>query len=225
MTSSTLKDNGLMPRKTLATQLDRLDEILDGLADSLNDAVSQAVKDAVGLAVQEAVQGVLTEVLTNPELLNKLRPEAVPLGAPLPPAAPLPAVKGPGWLSRLTGLAQGVSGKVVNLAKQTSRKVAQRVSGVWQSVSASLTKASTRVKMLVQGLWAFLRGAAGVACRVRKSLFIALGVGSALGLGCYLAGPVVSSAVSGLAGFIGSLVASTANSLRRAFLGVNIPDA
>src|ERR1700719_4041634 len=126
MTNSTMKDNGRLPRKTLSTQLDRLDEILDGLADNLNDAVAQAVKDAVGMAVQEAVQGVLTEVLSNPELLAKLRPEPIPQAVPIAHAAPPPPVKGPGWLSRLAGAAKGVCGKVANLAKQACHKVAQK---------------------------------------------------------------------------------------------------
>jgi len=212
MTSSITKDNGQLPRKTLSTQLDRLDEILDGLADSLNGAVAQAVKDAVGLAVQEAVQGVLTEVLTNPELLEKLRPE--PVSQPVPPT---PAAQGPGWLSRLAGVAQNMCAKACILARQACGKVAQVACGVWGAVCARAAQTSGRVKVMAQGLGAFLGGAAGVAWQARKPLLIALGVGSALGLGCYLAGPVVSSAVSGFAGFVGSLVASAVNSLRKAF--------
>jgi len=220
MTSSITKDNGHLPRKTLSTQLDRLDEILDGLADSLNGAVAQAVKDAVGLAVQEAVQGVLTEVLTNPELLEKLRPETVPQAVPATPAAP-----GPGWLSRLAGVAKGACAKACNLARQACGKVAQLARAGWAAVNAGVAYVSGRVKMLARALGAFLGSAAGVAWQARKPLLIALGVGSALGLGCYLAGPVVSSAVSGFAGFVGALVASTVNSLRRALLCFDLQDA
>jgi len=220
MTTSTLKENGRLPRKTLSSQLDRLDEILDGLADSLNGAVAQAVKDAVGLAVQEAVQGVLTEVLTNPELLEKLRPEPVPQAVP-----PTPAAQGPGWLSRLAGVAKCACKKACNLAKQACGKVAQEARAGWAAVNAAQAYVCGRVKVLARGLWAFLGGAAGVAWEVRKPLLIALGVGSALVLGCYLAGPVVSSAVSGCAGFVGSLVASAVNSLRHALLGFDTLDA
>ena len=42
-------------RKSLASQIDRLDALLDGLADGLNGAVAQAVQVAVALAVREAV--------------------------------------------------------------------------------------------------------------------------------------------------------------------------
>jgi len=220
MTNPITKDNGSLPRKTLSTQLDRLDEILDGLADSLNGAVAQAVKDAVGLAVQEAVQGVLTEVLTNPELLEKLRPQPVPQVSP-----PTPAPQGPGWLSRLAGAAKGACAKACNLARQACGKGAQLARAGWAAVKAGVAYVSGRVKMLVRALGAFLGSAAGVAWQARQPLLLALGVGSALGLGCYLAGPVVSSAVSGLAGFVSSLVASAVNSLRRALLGLDFQNA
>lgn len=49
----------------------------------------------------------------------------------------------------------------------------------------------------------------------RQPLFIALGVGTLVGVGCCYAGPVLASAMSGLAGFAGSLVLSALNSLLR----------
>src|SRR5262245_9810386 len=61
-------------RKSLAEQIDRLDQILDGLADSLNEAVAAAVQQAVGEAVAAAVQAAVVEVLTNPELQKRLHP-------------------------------------------------------------------------------------------------------------------------------------------------------
>jgi hypothetical protein len=70
-------------RKTLASQIDRLDSILDGLSEALSESVSTAVQEAVSLAVKEAVQTVLTEVLTNPDLRDRLQPPCPP-----PPAAP-----------------------------------------------------------------------------------------------------------------------------------------
>src|SRR5262245_40395737 len=81
-------------RRTLASQLDRLDSILDGLAEALDGAVAsavgaaveRAVRQAVGQAVQEAMQAVLTEVLTNADLLAAVRGI---LPAPPPPAAPM----------------------------------------------------------------------------------------------------------------------------------------
>jgi hypothetical protein len=59
-------------RKTLSSQLDRLDGILDGL----DSALAGAVQEAVSMAVKEAVQAVLTEVLTNRELQDQLQKAA-----------------------------------------------------------------------------------------------------------------------------------------------------
>ena len=69
--TATMTSNG-QTRKTLASQLDRLDGILDGL----DAALAGAVQEAVGLAVKGAVQAVLTEVLTNRDLQEPLRQAA-----------------------------------------------------------------------------------------------------------------------------------------------------
>ena len=69
MTTTTRTNLNSQPRKTLASQLDRLDGILDGL----DAALAGAVQEAVGMAVKEAVQVVLTEVLTNRPLQEQLQ--------------------------------------------------------------------------------------------------------------------------------------------------------
>lgn len=66
------------PRKTLASQLDRLDGILDGL----DAALSGAVQDAVEQAVKQAVQAVLTEVLNQPQQLQQAAQPAPLPGGP-----------------------------------------------------------------------------------------------------------------------------------------------
>ncbi len=70
-TTTRTASNG-QPRKTLSSQLDRLDGILDGL----DSALTGAVQDAVEQAVKQAVQAVLTEVLTNRELQRHLQQAA-----------------------------------------------------------------------------------------------------------------------------------------------------
>jgi hypothetical protein len=67
-------------RKTLASQLDRLEGILGGL----DSALAGAVQEAVEQAVKQAVQAVLTEVLTNRDLQEQLQQAA----QPAPPAEP-----------------------------------------------------------------------------------------------------------------------------------------
>jgi hypothetical protein len=80
MTATRTNSNG-QERKTLASQLDRLDGILDGLDTALTGAVQQAVEQAV----KQAVQAVLTEVLTNRELQQQLQQAAQPASPPEPP--------------------------------------------------------------------------------------------------------------------------------------------
>src|SRR3954451_14668346 len=71
------------PRKTLASQLDRLDQTLDGLSENLNQAVADAVQGAVHKA--------LVELMTNPELVALLG-GAAGRAAPAPPPTPPEAV-------------------------------------------------------------------------------------------------------------------------------------
>src|SRR5262249_51295664 len=82
---TTMNTNGTM-RKTLASQIDRLDGLLDGLADSLNAAVAAAVKETVAVAVEDAVRAAVREVLTNDELRRRLTspPPQSPKPAPVP---------------------------------------------------------------------------------------------------------------------------------------------
>ena len=99
-------------RKTLASQLDRLDGILDALGAGLNQAVAgavqvaveAAVRQAVEQAVKDAVQAVLTEVLTNPDLHALFRGVAAPdqTASPTEPAVRT-AVMALGTVSRVTG--------------------------------------------------------------------------------------------------------------------------
>jgi hypothetical protein len=126
--SKTLETNG-QSRKTLASQLDRLDSILDGLSEGLSNAVSSAVREAVGLAVQEAVQAVLTELLTNPALREQLQ-KAAPPGPP-PPAGRTPA----GGRGRLAALCGRVGDKLRSACRVGAgwvRHAAQAASLTWR---------------------------------------------------------------------------------------------
>lgn len=73
------------PRKTLASQLDRLEHILDHLPATLQNAVSAAVAQAVTQAVQQALAMLLTALLHHPQLLNALHSRANPPTAPVAP--------------------------------------------------------------------------------------------------------------------------------------------
>jgi hypothetical protein len=209
-----IESNGQV-RRTLASQLDRLDGILDGLSDGLNqavaDAVSVAVKDAVsvavsvavkeaaGVAVREALQAVLTEVLTNPGLLEHLQP-TMPLvahNAVNPPAdvaadPPADALAVPGR----PGLGERMA---------TARAWAG------QKASAARTACRRALGNLGSGLLALWR--------LRTRLLAAVGIGAAIGLGAYLAGPWLSALAGGVAGGVVSLVHRVRDWLQQRVLG------
>ena len=124
--TNTIEVNG-PARKTLASQLDRLDSILDGLSEGLNDAVASAVREAVGLAVHEAVQA----VLTNPALRGQLPRPAEAESAP--PDGP--ATKGGGSKGRLAALCGRVGDKLRSACRAGAgwvRHAAQAASLTWQ---------------------------------------------------------------------------------------------
>src|SRR4051794_32373628 len=153
--------NGKAPRKTLAQQLDHLDTIIDVLADGLNETVADVVKEAVTASLQA--------LLSNADLLRHLATRVTP---PAPEPLDVPEKKA-GHAARMTDrLRKGwekvkaaVSGKVSNVRKSVSgmtRRIGQRLTTAWH-----LTK------------------------QCRKPVVIATCVGLLVGMGSFLAGPVV----------------------------------
>ena len=179
--TTTMVHNGKV-RKTLAEQLDRLDRILDGLAEALNEAVADAVREAVGAAVREAVQATVQEVLTNPALRDRLRPSEGEPGA-----GPQPGGRGRLYAALVWG------------------KAARALRDWWAAAVAGLSAAGGRVVAGLRGVRARVGGLLAVLWRFRLPVAGAAGVGVLVGLGCYLAGPAVSSAVGGLGGFATAL--------------------
>jgi hypothetical protein len=163
-------------RKSLASQIDRLDTMLDGLADGLNDAVAQAVKGAVALAVREAVQAVLTEVLTNPAVLAKLQAATQAAQPEQPADAPKPM--GPGRFAAWRNWAgaqlkkageccrdgwQRVRDAGVALARRAARVVTTTVSAVREEAARVVATGWLLGHFLLRLAAAF---GAGVAVRV-----------------------------------------------------------
>jgi hypothetical protein len=180
------------PRKTLSEQIDKLDSILDGLSENLNQAVADAVRDATHAAVQEAVQRALVEVLTSPDILALLGG----LAAPRPPS-PLPASPTagagedhPGLRDRL-GAARAWAGRHARTA------------------SAVCARGLTSLKAGLLGLW-----------RLRTRLLAAVGIGTAVGLGAYLAGPWLSALAGGALGFATGLFTRARSWLQRLWAGL-----
>jgi hypothetical protein len=177
-------------RKSLAQQIDRLDQMLTGLGEALNESITAAVKDAVGLAVKEAVQAVLTELLSSPAIQEVLRAgTAMPAADPAVAPATRPTLterlaRGQRWVSaRLMGMAQAVVSIV--------GKVRRATWAVWQKTA--------------------------VVRRYRWQLAAALAVGAALAAATYHAGPSLAAAANGVAGFALAVLAQAGLALRRLF--------
>jgi hypothetical protein len=186
----TMTNGAQQQRKTLASQLDRLDTILDALSDGLNQAVASTVEQAVGAAVRDTVQGVLAELLTNPLVLTRLREAlapTVPAAQPVPqPAAPLPE---PSLADKARSAAQS--------AKAACGTFLGKMKG-WCSVLVDKAKACCRL----------------VRPHTRP-LLLAAGVGVALGVTAYFAGPWFAACAGWLAGFAATLGVQAAVAFRR----------
>lgn len=121
-------NNGRLPRKSLGTQIDRLDNMLEGLSEALNESVADAVKGAVGQAVRDAVVEAVREVLATPALLRAALAQHEPVPEQQTPREPKGRSGGWwGWLCEATSSA----------ATSTVRTV----SAAWGWVLAKLRKA------------------------------------------------------------------------------------
>jgi hypothetical protein len=200
----TTSADGRTERKSLASQLDRLDRILDGLADGLNEAVAAAVKQAVVVAVDAAVR----ELLASAELQRRLHPQ--------------PATKA-GFFRRVASvvcrgavsLAKGCRSSAVSLVSHCRAKTSEAVSALREGQVVIVERARRGMTAFARQVWLGGFVAAGVARRFRKPLLVATCVGTTLALACYMAGPTVSSLVNGVAGFLGALAAGVLARLRQ----------
>src|SRR5215467_12056445 len=144
--STTTLNNSV--RKTLASQLDRLDTILDGLAENLNEAVAMAaansVKEIVNVAVQEAVRAALVEILTNAEVQKRLIHER--------PATPtmihLREKAGSGW-SWIVRAAKGTWTKIV----MVGNKVKEMGSSLVRVASTKIQQARKEIVRSIRKGW------------------------------------------------------------------------
>jgi hypothetical protein len=195
--STTLTNNGnstATQRKTLASQLDRLDSILDALdiglkeavATAVEGAVEQAVRQAVEQAVQQAVQGLIAEVLTNADALALLRAALAPEPAPAPPPPPPPPPK------RAPSRSGGLGSWLWKRAAQACSAVCNGVRHVAGAAKKALN----------------------VARPYKKPLLIAAGVGTGVAVAACLAGPVLAGPAAWVAGFLGTLAVRAGATVR-----------
>jgi hypothetical protein len=188
-------------RKTLASQLDRLDSILDGLSDALNGAVAsavegaveRAVKQAVGEAVRETLQAVIAEVVSNPDLVAAARTLLAPgTVVDVSPDNPTPPPERPrGLLRRACDRVQAG----VAVAANACAAVAGRAAGAKTAVRAG---------------W-------GLTKKFRGRVLLASGVGLAAGAATLLAAPWLGVAAASVVGFCGTLAVKARDALRGLF--------
>ena len=148
-------------RKTLSSQLDRLDGILDGL----DSALTGAVQEAVSMAVKQAVQAVLSEVLTNRELHEQLQRAAKESSPPEPPRGK-PSLLNRLWqattenvrrtvqtvkkLGRGVGMALVAAGGVLaGIVYVARKKIASMASAVYQGGRRWLGRAITSLASMM----------------------------------------------------------------------------
>src|SRR5262245_15478729 len=210
--STTTLNNGV--RKTLASQLDRLDAILDGLAENLNEAVAMAatnsVKEIVNVAVQEAVRAALVEILTNTEVQKRL--------INVLPATPTMIhlrEKARSCWSWIIRAAKGTWTKIVAVSAVASNKIKSMGSSLVRVASTKVEQARKEIVRSIRRGWMLMNAMAALAKRFRKQLVVAIGVGVLVGVVCYFAGREIASIGCGLAGFVGSLATGVMSRLRR----------
>jgi hypothetical protein len=191
--TTTLPSNGSQ-RKTLASQLDRLDAILDALSDGLDQAVTLAVtgvvERVVEQAVRQAVQGLVAELLTNPDVLALLRAALAPSATatdivPTPPPPPIPEQPRLG----------GFSGWLLRRARQ-----ACQAAGALALRCAAAAREGLRLLKLY-----------------RRPLLVAAGVGTVVAVAACAGGPLVAGPAAWVGGFISTLALRARAALQHTF--------
>lgn len=203
---SSMNTNGRV-RKSLADQIDRLDQVLDGLTVGLHEAVASAVRDAVEVAVRETVNAVLTEVLTNPVVQEKLRDLATP------PEQPVSEAPKPGLRERIACIGSWIGEQV--------RSAYQAACSLLSKGCRACSKLCQRVRKGCVSCWSRMQAVR----RYKVQLLSALFVGVAVGAAAYVAGPWLAASVSAVGGFAATLSVHVGIWLRRTFGVPAVTDA
>ena len=196
--SETATMNGKPQRKQLADQLDRLDAIIDVLSEGLNGAVAIAAREGTRLAVKDAI----IEIMTNPELRALLAPvqelTSVP-AAPTVASTPTPAPAIPSLWTRMKAKAAAIWVAVI----RTATKAKTAVSDTCAAVADTCQAARETVASIGQVL------------PVKRVLWIAAGVGLAVGLVCLLMPQTAAAAVSAVSVAVNAIAVQAGNRLKR----------
>jgi hypothetical protein len=207
--TTTASENG-RARKSLASEIERLHEILNGLSANLHEAVATAVagavKEAMTAAVQEAAHAAVVKALANKEVQQRL--DATPTPVSQPPVTMAVRLADTarrcwGWLA---GAARDTCDTVTTAAQVVKDWALEAATHILTAGRAKAQQIRDRVTAGVRVGWMRLVVVATLARQLRRRLPVALGAGVAVGLVAYLAGPLVVPIACGLAGFLGSLL-------------------
>jgi len=162
--TATMNTNGKTIRKSLADQIDRLDQILDGLADAINQTVTATVQDAV----KDAVQVAIAEVLTNADLHKHLRGSIVIENEPDRLAVPSFGQKLQGWVGWVAGAAKNAMTAGLKKVGWLCAKVAGVVKKCWTWTANGTMTVCRRVVKSVRSGWVRLVLIAALVKQLRK---------------------------------------------------------
>jgi hypothetical protein len=199
----TQNSNGNVRRKSLASQLDRLDQILDGLDEALAGSITDAVKQAVSTAVAEAVRATLIEVVTNPDILAALRGgiTAVASAPGFSPTEPASETVTPPTFA----------GRTRRFMSSCWRNALAKVRGVTSGIRQRVHNARDGVVATYQGINAIWN--------LRRAVLIALGIGAAVGVVSSMSSSWFAGVISGVGAMGTALGAQLACWTRRLFAG------
>jgi len=187
-------------RKSLASQLDRFDQMLDGLSEAIPEVVAETVRVATMQAVREAVEAAVTEVLTNPVIRDKIQ-AAQPITEQDAVSTTQVA-----W-QRVRQMWQGVRRCVTQMVDHCRNPVRQARTyavSLWQRARAGITAIWNKVEL--------------VHC-FRTEIVTALGVGIGLAAVALVAGPWIAALLSGIGGFGSALAVQAGLWLRKMTAG------
>jgi hypothetical protein len=215
MSLATMSPNGRV-RKSLANEIDRLNQILDGLADGLNEAVALAVQNAVAVAVQQAIQGALSEILNSPAFIEELQKKIAP---PVPAPETVPSKQKMAGVKKVAYRVLSWIGAKVKATASACKKCAQAV------VDAGKTLLDRIRLVLAMGRVQVVRGlelvpfmvmvAVRLARKFRVPLLVALLIGVGIGIMAFVAGRGVAAVGSGIGAFMTTISIQAGLWLRR----------
>jgi hypothetical protein len=197
-------------RKTLAEQLDRMDALLDRVAENLDEAVmsvvAAAVKEVMPTAVQEAVHTAVLEVLAEARRQKQAGTTPLPNDEPRGPVPVRLADRARRCWAWVVGAAQDAWDTLTTMTQATKARALDVGRCLVTAGRSKAEQVREQLTARARVWWMRLLVLGMLARRLRRRLLVSLGIGVAVGLVAYLAGPVVVPVAFALLGFAASMM-------------------